>query len=122
MRARSPATSARPMNPRVILVTGANGGLGQAIARTFFAEAENNFVWLGVRERRDAANQLAAEHSARSRVVDLDVAEAQQWKTAVETITKESARIDVLVNNAGHHADSLLATMTESAWQSVIAS
>ena len=49
------------MSSRVILVTGANGGLGQSIARAFLAENTDNFVWLGVRKNRGAANALAKE-------------------------------------------------------------
>ncbi len=110
------------MSSRVILVTGANGGLGQAIARAFLAEHETNYVWLGVRSRRDAADSLAAQHAPRCRTIALDVTSAEQWKSAINTITKEHSRLDVLVNNAGHHEDGLLATMSESAWRSVISS
>jgi 3-oxoacyl-[acyl-carrier protein] reductase len=117
-----PGNIRAPMNPRVILVTGANGGLGQAIARAFIAESENNFVWLAVRERRDAAEQVASENPARCRVIHLDVTQTSQWKSAIATITQETSRLDVLVNNAGHHEDSLLATMNESSWRNVMAS
>ncbi|HMJ88416.1 MAG TPA: SDR family NAD(P)-dependent oxidoreductase [Candidatus Acidoferrum sp.] len=110
------------MNSRVILVTGANGGLGQAIARMFLAEAEANFVWLGVRSRRDNTDALALEHPSRCRAIGLDVTQAEQWRAVVSSIAKEHTRIDVLVNNAGHHEDGLLATMSESAWRSVISS
>ena len=110
------------MSSRVILVTGANGGLGQAIARTLLAESEANCVYLGVRSGREAAASLAAQHAPRCRTIDLDVTSAEQWKAAVVTITKEHSRLDVLVNNAGHHEDALLATMSESAWRGVIAS
>ena len=37
-------------------------------------------------------------------------------------ITAETGRLDVLVNNAGHHEDSLLGTMTEASWRNVLAS
>jgi 3-oxoacyl-[acyl-carrier protein] reductase len=105
---------------RIILITGANGGLGQAIARSFLAESPNNFVWLGVRSRRDTADKLAEEFPDRCQCIDLDVTQAAAWKTAIETILAKHQRIDVLVNNAGKHEDSLLATMPASAWDNVI--
>ena len=105
---------------RVILITGANGGLGQAIARTFLAESPENRVWLGVFVRRENADKLIEEFSGRCRAVDLDVTQPESWKKAVETILAEHKRIDVLVNNAGKHHDSLLATMSLNTWESVL--
>jgi 3-oxoacyl-[acyl-carrier protein] reductase len=105
---------------RVILITGANGGLGQAIARAFLAESPDNFVWLGVFVRRDSADKLAGEFASRCRPVELDVTQPASWKTALETILAEHQRIDVLVNNAGKHHDSLLATMPLNTWESVL--
>jgi 3-oxoacyl-[acyl-carrier protein] reductase len=110
------------MTSRVILLTGANGGLGQAIARNFLAENPANVLWLGVRASRAAADALANEFSPRVQLVDLDVTAPEQWKHAVETIVAKSQRLDVLVNNAGHHADSLLATMPRESWDGVLAS
>jgi 3-oxoacyl-[acyl-carrier protein] reductase len=109
------------MSFRVILVTGANGGLGQAIAGAFLADPGNK-VWLGVRRGRNAAEKQAAEFPGRCAIVDLDVTQAPAWKAAVETIVAADGRIDVLVNNAGHHEDGLLGTMPAAAWTSVIAS
>ncbi len=109
------------MSLRVIFVTGANGGLGQAIARAFLTESPDNFVWLGVRARRDAADKLAGEFPARCECIDLEVTDAAAWKIAVEKIITRHQRIDVLVNNAGKHEDGLLATMPASAWESVLA-
>jgi 3-oxoacyl-[acyl-carrier protein] reductase len=105
---------------RVILITGANGGLGQAIARAFLAESPENFVWLGVYVRRDNADKLAAENASRCRALELDVTQPASWKTALETILAEHQRIDVLVNNAGKHHDGLLATMPLNTWESVL--
>ena len=109
------------MSSRVILVTGANGGLGQAIARAFLLESADNVVWLGLRHRREQAEQLAAEHPDRCRCVELDVTEPSAWQAAVARILGAANRIDVLVNNAGNHQDALLATMPPGAWQQVVA-
>ena len=105
---------------RVILITGANGGLGQAIARTFLAESADNHVWLGVFVRREKADQLAAEFPGRCRTIDLDVTQPASWTKAVETILAEHKRVDVLVNNAGKHHDGLLATMPLGQWESIV--
>jgi 3-oxoacyl-[acyl-carrier protein] reductase len=109
------------MPNRVILVTGANGGLGRAIARTFLQESEGNFVWLGVHHRRDLAEKLTNEFAPRSQCVDLDVTKAASWQSAVERIGAAHKRLDVLVNNAGRHADALLASMPAEAWEDVMA-
>lgn len=107
------------MSQRVIFVTGANGGLGQAVAQSFLDESPDNILWLGVRERRKAADALAADHPGRCTCVELDVTKPDAWKQIVERVLKERERIDVLVNNAGHHQDHLLATMPLDSWEAV---
>jgi 3-oxoacyl-[acyl-carrier protein] reductase len=109
------------MNRRVILITGANGGLGQAIARAFLAESEDNILWLAVHTRRDCADALAQSASTRCRTVELDVTDRAAWDRAVAGVLAEHRRLDVLVNNAGRHEDGLLATLPAKAWQAVLA-
>jgi 3-oxoacyl-[acyl-carrier protein] reductase len=108
------------MSKRVILITGGNGGLGQAIARTFLAESTENEVWLGVRSNRSKAEGLASEFPGRCHCAELEVTQPESWKMSVSSIVTESHRLDVLVNNAGMHQDSLLANMTPDAWRQVV--
>jgi len=109
------------MSLRVILITGANGGLGQAIARSFLAEHVENSVWLAVHSHRDHAEKLAREHPNRCRCVPLDVASREAWQKAVAEVLAAQGRLDVLVNNAGAHEDALLGTMPADAWDRVLA-
>jgi 3-oxoacyl-[acyl-carrier protein] reductase len=105
---------------RIILVTGANGGLGQAIARAFLQESPQNFVWLGVHSRRNRAETLARESAERCVCADLDVTRPDSWKEAVDQIRAKHASLDVLINNAGKHQDELLANLSPAAWQAVL--
>jgi len=108
------------MQPTVILVTGANGALGCAIARAFLEADEFNRVWLGVNQRRDRAEQLALEFDGRCSVVTLDVRDPSSWAQAVKKITAKDSRLDVLVNNAGVHHDALLGMMSPAVWNEVL--
>lgn len=109
------------MSSRVILITGANGGLGQAIARAFLQESPDNIVCLGVRANRDHAEKLAQENPGRCFCVTLDVTSSESWQQAVREILARHSRVDVLVNNAGGHEDALLATMPQESWRRVLA-
>ena len=109
------------MNPRIILITGGNGDLGQAIARSFLQESPDNQIWLGLHNRREKAEVLAGANPERCRIIPLDVTRPEAWKTAVTEILARHQRLDVLVNNAGHHQDSLLATMPLESWQQILA-
>lgn len=83
-----------PYRPTAALVTGANRGLGRAVAAALAAEGLT--VWLGVRDLR-AGEAAAAAIGPRARAVALDL-------DRPETLAGLPARtgpVDILVNNAG---------------------
>ena len=109
------------MKQRVIVITGANGGLGVAIARMFLQESPANLLWLGVHNRRERAAALAQENPERCCCVALDVTRPESWQQAIKETLARHGRIDVLVNNAGTHEDALLGTMPLPAWDRILA-
>ncbi len=106
--------------PPCLLVTGANGGLGIAIARYFLTRDETCFVYLGVRTKRDQADALVSEFSGRCAALTLDVTCEEDWRKAVSSIESDGRKVSVLVNNAGHHDDHLMAMMPRDSWHQVI--
>ena len=86
---------------RQALVTGANKGIGLAIARGL-AQAGMT-VWLGARDRvrgKAAVQRLQAE-GLDVRLLEIDVADDDSVRRAAETVGSKIEALDVLVNNAG---------------------
>ena len=85
------------------LITGANKGIGYAVARQLGERGYS--VWLGCRDSdrgETAAAQLRAEGLDAHAVV-LDVTRDESVRKAVARLDGEVAALDVLVNNAGMH-------------------
>lgn len=90
---------------KIVLITGANKGIGFAAAREL-ARAGHT-VLLGARDPgrgTEAAAGLAAQ-GLDARFVRLDVTDPETIKAAAELIDAEYGRLDILVNNAGISRD-----------------
>jgi len=107
-------------DPVRALVTGGSGAIGAAICRRL-ADA-GHFVYVHAHERRDAAEQVAAElnvDKTRAAVLCFDVADSAATRAALEALV-EAGPIQILVNNAGIHADAVFPAMSESQWRRVL--
>lgn len=94
-------TENRFTNGKLALVTGANKGIGLAIARGLGAAGFR--VAAGARDagRREAAVQSLRADGVDAFGVALDVTSEQSVADAAAVIEAETGRLDVLVNNAG---------------------
>ena len=88
-------------DPLVALVTGANSGIGRAVA--IHLATRGLTVYGSVRSVDKAAKlvAMATEAGAEVRLVELDVADDESVQTAFASVLDEAGRVDVLVNNAG---------------------
>src|SRR6185369_13755874 len=86
---------------KVVVITGASSGLGEAAARHLSAEGAT--VVLGAR-RVDRIQSLAGELTGRggkALAVATDVTDRGQVKRLVDAALESFGRIDVMINNAG---------------------
>ena len=89
-------------NQRIALVTGSSRGIGYeaslALARSGFI----TYATMRNLEKQGTIRTAADKENLPIRVVQLDVTNENSIKKAIESITSEVGRIDLLVNNAGY--------------------
>lgn len=105
------------LSTKTALVTGASGGLGQAIARALHAQGAR-VILSGTRV--DALEALRASLGERSTVVACDLAVSEQVGTLVARAEEAAGPLDILVNNAGLTRDGLSVRMKDEDWDLVI--
>ena len=105
---------------RRALVTGGSGGIGAAVCRAL-AEQGLHVIVHGNRGM-DRARQLVADLQGEGRsaeAVCFDISDNAQVEAALAGLLA-TGTVDVLVNGAGIHRDSLLASMGGDDWHGVI--
>ena len=85
---------------KTVIVTGASGGLGRAISRSF-VEQGYNVVLSGTNAAKLAETEAEIAAPERTATVAADVSEAADRREIVERAIDRFGRIDVLINNAG---------------------
>lgn len=103
------------------LVTGGSGGIGATICRRLAADGHHVIVHAN-RSLDKAEAVVAAIRAAggSAEAVAFDVTDRAATAAALETLLAAGA-IQILVNNAGIHADAVFPGMSGEQWDSVIA-
>jgi acetoacetyl-CoA reductase len=106
---------------RTAFVTGGTGGIGTAICKRLCAAGVRVVAGCRVNSPR-RQHWLAAmgSHGFEPRLVELDVADWDSVRSAVELVKSEVGPIDVLVNNAGITQDKSFRRMEREEWDRVI--
>jgi NAD(P)-dependent dehydrogenase (short-subunit alcohol dehydrogenase family) len=114
---------------RVVIVTGAGGGIGRAHALAFAAEGAKVVVndlggsRAGEGQSVGPAQQVVDEITAAGGEAVANADDISTWDGAERLIRQAIdtfGGLDVLVNNAGILRDKMLANMSEAEWDSVI--
>ncbi len=102
---------------KTALVTGATGGIGEAIAKSLHASGAT-VVLSGRRE--DKLQTLASELGSRAFVLVGDLADKEQVAGLFDKAEALAGQVDVLVCNAGVTKDNLALRMKDNEWQEVL--
>jgi NADP-dependent 3-hydroxy acid dehydrogenase YdfG len=105
---------------KVIVITGASSGLGEATARRLSSEGAT--VVLGAR-RGDRIEALARELSTKggkATALVTDVTVPAQVNTLVDAAVQGYGRVDVMINNAGLMPQALLEKLQVEEWNRMI--
>jgi len=103
---------------KVVIVTGAGSGIGEATARRFVAEGASVVLTDSVAEKVDKV--VASLPEGRATAVQADSADADQVAAMVRETVERYGRLDVLVNNAGTIAQGTVQDTSVEDWHRVI--
>ena len=106
------------MKDKVILVTGANRGIGLNIIQRL---NNDGYTVIGTSRTDEGANIISQEITSNGgKGLKMDVTNQESINSAIKNIQDEYGALYGLVNNAGITNDNLLMRMTEEQWLSVI--
>jgi len=108
------------LESKVVIVTGGASGLGKAMVEAFAEEGAT--VVIADVNKADGL-QFASDLSSQGKQADflfLDVSDAEQVNTAIDSVFKKYGKIDVLCNNAGINVRKFALDISPEEWQKVI--
>ena len=107
---------------QVVLVTGASGGIGKAVAEKF---AQNGYRvavhYHNGKERAEALQKQLEQQGCFLMTVQADLRDSMQVQAMIEQIERSWGGVDVLVNNAGVAQQKLFTDITDEEWRNMFA-
>lgn len=102
---------------KVVLVTGAAAGIGEATARRFADEGANVVLadW-NLEKAQAVASELPVDKVL---AVKVDVSSMASVQQMIDATIERFGRLDVLVNNAGVHIPGTTLETTEADWRKI---
>lgn len=105
------------------LVTGGSRGIGKACCVKLAEMGYNILVnYKGNKEAAVETASLVREYGVSAQILQFDVANKEEVKHAIITWQEQhnDCMVEVLVNNAGVRQDTLMMSMTDEQWESVL--
>ncbi|MCA6437883.1 MAG: SDR family NAD(P)-dependent oxidoreductase [Bacteroidetes bacterium] len=105
-----------------VLITGATSGIGLACAK-IFAKHGYNLVLTGRRKDRlqQIKTEIEKEYHVNVLTLNFDIRDHQQCEEAIQSLSRDNVKLDILINNAGLAAG--LSTLQEGKlehWETMI--
>src|SRR5437764_863466 len=103
------------LKDKVALITGADSGIGRAVAALFAREGANvAIVYLCEHDDAAKTKQIVEQEGRKAISIAGDIGDKQFCERAVRQTVEQLGRLDILVNNAGEqHSDKDIGDITE---------
>jgi glucose 1-dehydrogenase len=110
----TPVPQDRPLEGKVVVVTGGNSGIGEGIVREAAAQGAKVVIdFVSHPEATQAIITQIEEAGGEAVGCEADVSKVADLQRLVDTAVSTFGRLDVMVNNAGVEFEETLATLTE---------
>jgi len=108
------------LNEKLVLVTGASRGIGQAIALTLGKAGATIIGTATSDEGAKNITKIFTENNILGKGMRLNVTDNEQISNLLKSITEDYGSVDILINNAGITRDNILVRMKEDEWDDII--
>jgi 3-oxoacyl-[acyl-carrier protein] reductase len=103
---------------KVVIITGAFGGIGRSLATKFGAFGAKLVLW-DVIINSEFETELK-EKKVETISTKIDITNKKEVEENLEVILQKWGKVDILINNAGITKDTLVIRMEEEDWDSVL--
>ena len=110
----------RNIRGKVVVITGASSGLGEATARLLSAEEATVVLAARRQERIAALAESLSQEGGTALAIETDVTDLAQVRNLVDKAVESFGKIDVLLNNAGLMPLAPLAQLKTDEWDQMI--
>ena len=105
---------------KVVIVTGAGGGIGTAISQRFASEGAQVIVTDSHLENAHTTVASITDEGDHAVAIGADISQAEECRELIAKVVKDFGRVDVLVNNAGINRRGPLLELTEDDWHTTM--
>jgi len=108
------------LTKKLVLVTGASRGIGQAIALTLGAAGATIIGTATSEKGAEAISKQFTEHKINGQGMILNVTDDNNIAELMKNINEKYDTVDILINNAGITRDNILMRMKQDEWDEII--
>ena len=108
------------LTEKLVLVTGASRGIGQAIALTLGTAGATVIGTATSEKGAEAISKQFTEHKITGQGMILNVTDDDNIAELIKNINEKYDTVDILINNAGITRDNILMRMKQEEWDEII--